>query len=147
MEMSRSVGLHYYGQSFELILPLPGGALDVAALEDAYGAEHARTYGHRADGREPVELVTLRVIGRVLPRTSHRPPPQTALPAPAQPTQRRAYFGPNWGWRDTMICGRANLVGGVAGPCVVEEYDCTTVMPPGCAGDIDDAGNIIISVA
>src|SRR5207237_3064489 len=70
IELRRSASLHYQGQSFELRVPLAAGRLDqaaLAALEEAFGAEHERTYGHRAGIEEPVELVSLEVIGRGIP--------------------------------------------------------------------------------
>ena len=70
IEIRRSASLHYQGQSFELRVPLAAGRIDPAtllALEEAFGAEHERTYGHRAGAEEPVELVSLEVIGRGLP--------------------------------------------------------------------------------
>src|SRR5262249_3805602 len=62
IEIRRSASLHYQGQSFELRVPLAAGLLDAAALtalEEAFGVEHERTYGHRAGVEEPVELVSL----------------------------------------------------------------------------------------
>ena len=37
------------------------------ALEEAFGQEHERTYGHRAGPEEPVELTEIRVIGQGIP--------------------------------------------------------------------------------
>ena len=34
-----------------------------AHLEEAFGAEHERTYGHRAGPEEPVELVAIQLVG------------------------------------------------------------------------------------
>ncbi len=39
----------------------------MAALAEAFGQEHERTYGHRAGPDEPVEMVTIQVIGQGLP--------------------------------------------------------------------------------
>ena len=63
----RSAALHYKGQSFELVVPVPDGPIDaamVAHLEEAFGAEHETTYGHRAGAEEPVELVSIQVVGQ-----------------------------------------------------------------------------------
>ncbi len=52
--LRRSAALHYQGQSYELTVPVPEGRLDgrmVARLEEAFGEEHERTYGHRAGAR------------------------------------------------------------------------------------------------
>src|SRR5213079_2427528 len=64
--LKRSAALHYKGQSYELTVPVPDGAIDahmVAHLEEAFGAEHERTYGHRAGPEEPVELVAIQLVG------------------------------------------------------------------------------------
>src|SRR6185295_18925733 len=49
--LRRSAALHYQGQTYELTVPVPDGPIDaqmVAYLEEAFGEEHERTYGHRA---------------------------------------------------------------------------------------------------
>ncbi len=65
-------------------------------LEERYGAEHERTYGHRAGPEEPVEFVTLHVIGIGL-RTARAcrtacPEPRRAA-APPAPRLFRAAAG------------------------------------------------------
>ncbi len=48
-------------------MPIPGGPIDagtLAALAEAFGQEHERTYGHRAGPDEPVEIVSLRVVAQ-----------------------------------------------------------------------------------
>ena len=63
--LARTADLRYHGQSFELTVPVRAGALtaqDLADLEEAFGREHERTYGHRAGEDEPVELVGLRLV-------------------------------------------------------------------------------------
>src|SRR5215472_12015228 len=65
-QLKRSAALHYKGQTYELVVPAPDGPVDarfIAALEEAFGAEHERTYGHRAGPEEPVELVAIQVVG------------------------------------------------------------------------------------
>src|SRR6516225_1721678 len=72
--IERAAALHYQGQSFELEVPVLGGVIDravLSALEEAFGVEHERTYGHRAGAEEPVELVTLKVVGRGFPDMPH----------------------------------------------------------------------------
>ena len=51
-------------------MPLPEGPIDLSKLEEAFGREHEKTYGHRAGTDEPVELVTIQVVGRGLRETS-----------------------------------------------------------------------------
>jgi N-methylhydantoinase A len=150
-EIRRFASLHYQGQSFELRVPVAAGRLDAAALaaiEEAFGAEHERTYGHRAGVDEPVELVSLEVIGRGIP---DRPRSQSAAAASlaadvviASPV-RRAYFGPQHGWLDTRVVNRSTLAAPHDGPCIVEEYDATCVIPPGWTARLDEFGNIAMT--
>ena len=151
MRIQRLAGLHYQGQSFDLTVPAPDGALDQAALgwlEEAFGQEHERTYGHRAGPEEPVELTEIRVIGRGIPEHPLTP---AALEFPAEPKlesqpPRAAYFGPRAGWLDTPIIPRAALSTPHTGPCIVEEYDATCIIPPGASGALDRYGNIVIEL-
>jgi N-methylhydantoinase A len=148
----RKAALHYQGQSFELEVPVPDGRIDRAALaviDEAYGVEHERTYGHRAGADEPVELVTLKLIGRGIPEAPRAAQALgAALPLGVAITDpiRRAYFGPEHGWHDTRVVNRADLAEPIAGPCIVEEYDATCVVPPGAAARLDRWGNIEIAV-
>ena len=152
VELERAAALHYQGQSFELEVPIPVGAMDrtaLTAVEEAYGIEHEKIYGHRAGADEPVELITLKVVGRGLPDV-----PRAALAAAAELPEvvviaqplRCAYFGPAHGWCDTDIINRADLGEPKAGPCIIEEYDSTCVVPPGSTANLDPFGNIVIDV-
>jgi N-methylhydantoinase A len=57
------------------------------------------------------------------------------------------YFGPGLGWRETPILDRPDLATPRVGPCVVEEYDATCVVPPGARATLDAYGNIAIELA
>jgi N-methylhydantoinase A len=145
--LTRSVNLHYQGQSFELPIPLPG-AIDIPALEEAFGVEHERTYGHRAGPDEPVELVTVKLVAAGLADRPRLPDASPGRPArrPGGPTSRPAYFGETKGWLEAKILGRGDIDGSIAGPCVIEEYDCTCVVPPHCRAALDHYGNINIAI-
>jgi N-methylhydantoinase A len=147
--LKRSAALHYKGQSYELVVPVPEGAIDarmVAYLEEAFGAEHERTYGHRAGPEEPVELVAIQLVGSGL-RTRNVPQSvASSRPEAAAHKARSAYFGPEHGWLDTPVIARADLGAGQDGPLIVEEYDATCLVPPGARAERDAAGNIVISL-
>jgi N-methylhydantoinase A len=151
IELQRSASLHYQGQSFELRVPLAAGRLDagaLAALEEAFGVEHERTYGHRAGVEEPVELVSLEVVGRGIPDTPRAASAAAASLAPdiaiSEPV-RRAYFGPQQAWQEARIVNRSALKTPHQGPCIVEEYDATCLVPPGWNARLDTHGNIVLS--
>ena len=58
---------------------------------------------------------------------------------------RRAYFGRAHGWIDTPVVARAALAGGGEGPCIVEEYDSTCLVPPGVRANVDGRGNLVLT--
>ena len=151
MQFRRTANMHYKGQIFELTVPAPSGTIDAAAiatLEEAFGQEHERTYGHRAGADEPVELVNLQLAGLGIPDRPRVPDrvgtAHAAATAPLAP--RHAYFGPEAGWLETPILNRAELDGGREGPIIVEEYDATCLVPPGAGAALDDYGNIVIDL-
>jgi N-methylhydantoinase A len=151
IELSRYASLHYKGQSFELEVPMPITWLDGTILEElaeAYGAEHERTYGHRASANEPVELVSLKVVGRVVRNRVYRQQTaSTGVPETAviSVPERLAYFGRLYGWLATQVISRAGLSTPRVGPCIVEEYDCTCIVPPGWLASLDRFDNVTMA--
>ncbi len=146
VEIRRFADLRYYGQAHELVLP-NGGAesrSNLADLAAAFGAEHERTYGHRAED-EAVECVALRVAGRVAPPELAYDP-LSALPGEGTDGgTRRAYFGPDHGHIETQVLSRHELKDRQRpGPLIVEEYDATCVVPPGWQAGLDASANIVI---
>ena len=150
VRVGRSADCRYAGQSFELALPVGAGPLDeaaVAAIEEAFGREHERTYGHRAGADEPVEIVTLRVVGQGIPDRPRAPGRvEIGRGGAGAGTVRRVYFGREVGWRETPILARADLAVPRSGPVIVEEYDATCVVPPGARAALDAWGNIAMTI-
>ena len=151
MRFQRAANMHYKGQIFELTVPAPNGSFDaekIAQLEDLFGQEHERTYGHRAGPEEPVELVNAQLIGMGIPDQSRIPEkvtverrgPQGALP------NRQAYFGRDIGWIDTPVLHRSDLAKSMSGPLIIEEYDATCLVPPYAKASLDEFGNISIDL-
>jgi len=58
---------------------------------------------------------------------------------------RRAYFGPALGWLEARIVNRSAVKTAHAGPCIVEEYDATCLVPPGWDARLDGHGNIVLT--
>jgi N-methylhydantoinase A len=151
IRLRKSANMHYQGQTFELTVPVRDGPLDAEALADlaeAFGQEHERTYGHRAGPEEPVEIVNIQVVGQGVPDRPRRPEKL----APGRHVDERrlpprpAYFGPQVGWLETPVLRRADLSTPRAGPCIIEEYDATCVVPPKARAVLDAYGNILIDL-
>lgn len=150
MLLKRFANMHYAGQIFELSVAVPDGPVDteaLAAIEESFGVEHERTYGHRAGPEEPVELVNIELVAQGVPL---RPRVPDALSMQQTPTlessAREAYFGPKTGWLATPVISRDALNEARSGPLIIEEYDTTCVVPPAAQAKRDDYGNIIIEL-
>jgi N-methylhydantoinase A len=151
----RSADLRYFGQAFEVRVPVPDGPVDqavcdatVAAFHDA----HRRRYGYsfRDDPAQQVEWVNLRVTGvgpirRPTLRPAPHPQPRAAGATPS--ASRPACFDPARGFVDTAIYRRNDLSPGdlVEGPAVVEEYGATVPLHPGFRARVDRFGNLVVT--
>ena len=135
----RSLDLQYLGQSASLPIAGPDGPIGkewIEAVTETFYEEYERTFGFRSPG-ESIEVINLRVVAE-----TGRPTLDAWLEAAAQAEAdavtasgaRPAYFGAELGVHETPIVTRLELRGAPrAGPLIVEEYDATTVVPPGRA--------------
>jgi N-methylhydantoinase A len=146
-EFTRSVELRYRGQQFELRVPLDERLTDedVEPLTEAFHKAHEQTYGHRKAGQS-VEVVNVRLdarmdIGGVDFRRLRLAPYEVSRP------ERPAYVRAERAYAPVRLLSRADLASGpVPGPCLVEEYDSTTVVPVGAVVGLDDVGSIVIDL-
>jgi N-methylhydantoinase A len=145
--LERFLDLRYRGQSSELRVPLDGAAATetLADVAGRFEAEHQRVYGHH-DGIERIELVNLRVVARAVRAPMMKREKRVNNDAAARgESTRPAYFGRQHGLLDTRVVGRDQLtVEAQIGPLIVEEYDATTVVPPGWTARRDSLGNILL---
>jgi len=144
VRVTYAADMRYVGQAYELEVPIapplaPAGVPEIVA---AFHAVHERVYGY-ARAQQPVEFVNFRAVHTYpLPRPAVTPAARaTGTLDDARIDDRRAYFD---GFVPTTIYERARLPLGVrlAGPAIVEQSDTTTVIPPGVAVRVDDAGNL-----
>jgi len=131
--LERFADLRYRRQISELLLPLPARALEEAdrvRLAQRFHNEHATTYGY-AMHDERIEIVSLKVKARALRETTS--PAWDCMNGAAKTgADRTAYFGREHGLLAVRVLGRAALgEQPTPGPLIVEEYDSTTVVPPG----------------
>jgi N-methylhydantoinase A len=161
----RTADLRYFGQAFEVRVPVPGGrdgagesAVPVdatvadavaAAFHDAYRALYG--YDFLGDARQHVEWVNLRVTGvgpirrPALPRLA----PGDGNPARARTGSRPVCFGRGQEFAPADTYARAGLAVGdvVTGPAVIEEYGATVPLHPGFAAEVDGFGNLRVKAA
>jgi len=146
--IERYADLRYAGQSYELTIQVPGKPLtwsSVTEMEQRFADEHERAYGHRGGEGEHCVFVSFRIIGRV----SQSSPAVRFSEAAFKPKSktRKAYFGNHHGLLETPIFDRVGLATQPKrGPLLIDEYDSTTVVPPGCSARLDQSGNIRIRI-
>ncbi len=156
VSLVRTCDLRYKGQSHELRVVLPGGALgpaELARTQALFEEEHRRAYGYVA-AEDPIELVNLRLtaMGRLPALPRQRVARGSGDPAAARKGQRPlwlrtaadAAMGESV---QTPVYDRYRLRAGdvLPGPAVVEEMDSSTVVLPGYTARTDEFGNLLIT--
>jgi N-methylhydantoinase A len=150
ISVDRFAKLQYVGQAHGQYVPFPAGEVDQVTLDnmvEMFAQEHDRTYGHRAPAGELVEFISLAIIARMKPDASWNPDELRLLDNDTRKlTSRHAYFGPKYGWQEARVIRRADIHNGLDGPCIVEEYDGTTLVPPGAKAQLDNHRNIVVTL-
>ena len=149
IRIARALDMRYAGQGYEIAVPCPAVPLEAADLQQlraAFDRQHKAMFGHMAPD-EPVEIVSYRVRG-----TGVVPP--VALPrceragttvADARRELRRVRFDGEE--LDCPVYQRERLDVGLelAGPAILDQFDCTTVICPGQIAHVDEWKNLIVS--
>jgi N-methylhydantoinase A len=153
VETRRYAELRYVGQSYELEVPVSGGALgpgEVEAAAAAFHAVHDRVYGHQ-EPTCPVEFVTLRVV-ESFPLPAIDLGANGSVPAGdlagASKGVRPAYFNPDDGYVATPVYDRSRLGPGsrLTGPAIIEQADTTSLVYPGHACRVDPQGMLVMEI-
>lgn len=142
-----AIDMRYAGQGYEMTLPCPHPLKpgDLATLRRAFDEEHRKSFGHTAPS-EPVEIVSwrLRGVGRVPPVAL--PKYEVAglrLDAAVREVRKARFQGK---MLECPVYQRERLDVGVsfAGPAIVDQLDCTSVIAPGQIATVDAYKNIIV---
>jgi N-methylhydantoinase A len=151
---TRELDLRYSGQGYELRTPLEGlfgerlTEDSLAAVRTRFDERHAQIHGHAAKER-PVELVSYRLRVRVIV-PKYVPAPEAAPSAPrpieAAIKGRRRMHPPGRDSVNAILYERDRLDIGTAvtGPAIIEQFDATTVIPPGWNARVDAFRNLIL---
>jgi N-methylhydantoinase A len=145
VRIERQVDLRYYRQASELTIAVPDGPIAADTLDHLrteFDREHEKTFGHAFEAA-PVEVASVRVVSRIpMPRPLLGGPPVRSRTG-GGPTTRPAFFGPDVGLIDTTVLSDADLTDRpVDGPVLIDRYDTTIVVPPGC--DVHAAGACLV---
>lgn len=146
----RVAEMRYAGQGHEITVPLPTGLLSADALpaiihnfEQEYTLRYGRTLSHI-----PIESVTWRiVVSGPSPQVSLHQQVKGAVSQQAQKGTRPAFFGKTW--LDVPVLDRYAMPAEqrFSGPCIIEEFESTTVVGPDAIVWRDSFGNLIIEMS
>jgi N-methylhydantoinase A len=147
IRLVREADIRYAGQSMEVRVTAPGGAVDASFLSGLIGAFHAahrRTFGYDYAGQQKIELVNLCVSGFGLIERPQMPRLAGRAGKPVPKASRDVYFGSDF--QDTPIFDRVSLppASQISGPAVIEEFCSTTVVFPGQSVEVDPHGILVI---
>jgi N-methylhydantoinase A len=149
IRIERALDMRYAGQGYEIAVPCPAEPLrvtDLKALRIGFDQQHRSMFGHMAP-EEPVEIVSyrLRGIGLVAPVELPKFARTGAALKDAWRGTRRARF--DGAELDCPIYRRDRLDVGAnfAGPAILEQLDCTTVVRPGQIARVDEWKNLIVT--
>src|SRR6266851_1910301 len=147
IRLVREADIRYAGQSMEVRVTAPGGAVDelfLSGLIGAFNAAHLKTFGYNYAGRQKIELVNLCVSGFGVIERPGMPKLARRAGNPVPKSSRAVYFGTRF--QDTPVYDRTLLPSGgrVDGPAVVEEFGSTTVVFPGQYVEVDPYGILVI---
>lgn len=152
-QLVRTADLRYFGQAFEVRVPVDDGPLTQELADrvaQRFHAEHRALYGYDFDGNpdQQVEWVNLRVSGiGPIQRPELTPEPLQQDPQPAPTSHREVCFDPDLGRVRTPVYWREDLAPGtrLVGPAIIEEFGSTVPVHPGFVVRIDEYRNIIVT--
>ena len=113
-------------------------------VQERFHELHHSLHGHSARDQE-IELVSYRVRVRV-------PVPKQALPeidppgdiAPASLGSRQVTFDGREHFEAPVYTRNDLTFAPLQGPLIIEQFDSTTVLPPGWTATLDKYGNIVV---
>jgi N-methylhydantoinase A/oxoprolinase/acetone carboxylase beta subunit len=151
--VQRVADCRYLGQGYELRVDVEAGAIDdpwVEKVRTSFHDIHEREYSRRFEDSD-IEIPNVRVrgIGLMPPLATPELEQGPESAEEALRYERDAWFRVAGGLAPvpTRYYERSALKAGnrLAGPAIVNQYDSTTVIPPGISAHVDRFGNIVVA--
>ena len=146
----RQADLRYLGQSYELTVDLPDGAMTTEnwpKVEAAYHQAHERFYGF-AKATDPVEVVNLRLAGLAAQSVVAMPELATTMRDRAIQSVAEARLFVDGSWTNAPVIDRDTLVAGqkISGPAIIRESGSTMVLGCNERTTLDPYGNMLVEL-
>lgn len=142
--------MRYIGQNYELQVEMPTGGITIESLQlmkQEFFKVHEMNYGYyNADA--PIQFVNFRceAIGVVQKPNLTELTDEMVDPSVAEICRRLVYFEESDLPIECPVYDRAKFgkTERVNGPCIVEQMDSTTVIPPNTYFSVDKYGNLLV---
>ena len=136
-----SVDLRYQGQAYEITVPYK----KKTNLQRLFGLEHKKLYGYSSN--DTVEAVNARIQATIPTPKASLAEKKLTRTKTSSISSRRVWLSETW--MKVPIYDRAIFRAGVhgKGPCIVEEYDSTTVVGRSWSWKVDPYDDIVLSFA
>jgi len=148
MTFARFLDIRYTGQEFTIPVPIPDVFIDQGdadSIQTAFDQFHERRYGYHTP-EEPVEIVNVRL--RAIGARKKMTFPSLAPGQREDPiaSRRRVYLESGEKPVECPVYRREKLTAGarVAGPAIIQEYACTTLLFPGDTCTVEATGELLI---
>ena len=152
IRLERQADLKYYPQSFYLTLPINDGEVTQEQMDTlfaTYHETHEKEFGYSIPAHAAeVEIGQVRLVARGLIDKPTLKPTDSSANGAGSPGKRQAYFEDAGGWVDADAYVRDELAAGTTfdGPAVIDQFDSTTVLPPGTRATVDDYANLLVQI-
>ena len=150
--LTRSLDMRYVGQEHAVTVDVPLSVFSrqgKAGIKKHFDELHKERYG-RGSPEEPAEIVSIRstVTGMMRKPRLATIARGSRTPVAAAATGSRRVFFPDKGWVKCPTWRRDALKAGnrILGPALIEEHASTTVVQPGDTLQVDDYGNLLITI-
>jgi N-methylhydantoinase A len=142
--LNRSIDMMYLGQWRSIQVPVGSPFTSIEAAVESFHAQHHREYAFRRDST-PVDFFRLNLVAIGVTRKAslQRHPGGGQLRVH---TTRQGYFAGAETPVETPVYRHSELPVGSAidGPAIIDQFDTTTVIPPGARAEVDEFMNIRI---
>jgi N-methylhydantoinase A len=148
VEFRFAADIRYLGQSSQLMIQMPSKSYGATDLRADFERTYRETFGYIAEA-EPLELVNLRVsaIGKAASRLEFATLNLGSRALAAEKAERLVSFSRDAPRIPARVLPRAVAQAtAVVGPAIIESYDTTIVVPPGCTASPAGAGSIAIEM-
>ena len=134
------------GQAFEIPVPIGGvsGAVTLEELRDAFQAAHEKAYSYRSSGGKPIEIVSLRLGGRIRSDDLSATFGADAAALSGAPQERPITIAGQTVAGQFVPRASIRVGDAIAGPAVVEDPTSTTFVPPDWIASVDAAENLLV---